>query len=97
MECEGGELLGLVGRRGADGVFDGGDGPWSHAQLANAEANEEGGCGGIGCQLAAYRNPGPRGCRVGDFGDEVQHRGVERIGARGNVRVAALGGKCVLG
>ena len=77
--------------------FDGGDRPWGHAQLTNAEADEQGGCGGIGGQLAAYRDPGPRGCRVGDLGDEVQDRGVERIGERGNVGVAALGGERVLG
>ena len=40
---------------------------------------------------------GSRGRRLGDFGDEVQHGGVERVGERRDPGVPALGGQRVLG
>ena len=43
----------------ADGVFDGGDGAWSHAELADAETDEKRSGSRVAGQLAAYRDSGP--------------------------------------
>src|SRR5919206_1110427 len=98
IERGGGQPGGLAGVQPAHDLLDLVHQPGGHAQLGDAEADEQDGGVRVAGQLAADPDPAAvRGRAAHDVAHEREQRGHRPVGQRGQCRVAALGGQRVLG
>ena len=90
LECSATQLSRVGVGQEAHGLFDGGDRGRSHAELVDAESDQDRGCIRVGGDLAADRDPRRSACGLGGHGDQPEHCRVERVGELGSGGVAAL-------